>query len=89
MRNVGTRRGSETVQIYLTRPVDGVSALAAFGRAEADPGERTRVRLTLPARAFAHWDPMRQGWAQAGGVFLVRAGSSSRELPLHGELAVA
>jgi len=89
VRNVGTRPGSETVQIYLTRPVDGVSALAAFGRAVADPGERTRIRLTLPARAFAHWDPVDRRWAQPGGVFLVRAGSSSRELPLHGELAVA
>jgi beta-glucosidase len=40
VRNVGERKGTETVQVYLTRPVDGVSALAAFGQAVAEPGER-------------------------------------------------
>jgi beta-glucosidase len=76
------------VQVYLTRPIDGVSALAAFGQAVAQPGERTRVRLTLPARAFAHWDERRHAWAQPDGAFLVKVGPSSRELPLRGELLV-
>lgn len=88
VRNVGARPGTETVQVYLTRPIDGVSALAAFGQAVAEPGERARVRLTLPARAFAHWDDRLHGWAQPGGTFVVRVGRSSRELPLHGELLV-
>ena len=86
--NVGLRRGTETVQVYLTRPVDGVSALAAFGQAVADPGERTRVRLTLPARAFANWDAELHAWAHPAGTFAVRVGSSSRELPLRAELQV-
>jgi beta-glucosidase len=76
------------VQVYLTRPVDGVSALAAFGRATAEPGERTRVRLTLPARAFAHWDTALHAWAHPAGAFVVKVGGSSRDLPLRGELAV-
>lgn len=88
VRNVGAREGTETVQVYLTRPVDGVSALAAFGQAVAKPGERTRVRLTLPARAFAHWDSERHEWAQPGGSFAIKVGPSSRELPLRGELLV-
>jgi beta-glucosidase len=88
VRNVGERPGTETVQVYLTRPIDGVSALAAFGQAVAQPGERTRVRLTLPARAFAHWDERRHAWAQPDGAFLVKVGPSSRELPLRGELLV-
>ena len=88
VRNVGARPGTETVQVYLTRPVDGVSSLAAFGQALAQPGERTRIRLTLPARAFAHWDAERHAWAQPDGTFQVRVGPSSRELPLRGELQV-
>jgi beta-glucosidase len=88
VRNVGVRRGTETVQVYLTRPVDGVSALAAFGQAVAEPGERTRVLLRVPARAFAHWDAREHAWAQPAGTFLVKVGSSSRELPLRGELLV-
>jgi beta-glucosidase len=88
VRNVGERKGTETVQVYLTRPVDGVSALAVFGQAVAEPGALTRVRLTIPARAFAHWDPQEHAWAQPAGTFVVRVGSSSRELPLRGELLV-
>ena len=88
IRNVGARRGTETVQVYLTRPVDGVGALAAFGQATVEPGERTRLRLTLPARAFAHWDALAHEWAQPAGSFLIKVGSSSRELPLRGELSV-
>ena len=88
VRNVGVRPGAETVQAYLTRPVDGVSALAAFGHAVAAPGERTRVRLTLPARAFAHWDTAGGAWAHPAGTFVVKVGGSSRDLPLRGELAV-
>jgi beta-glucosidase len=88
VRNVGERPGTETVQVYLTRPIDGVSALAAFGQAVAEPGERTRVRLTLPARAFAHWDTVRHEWAQPSGQFGIKVGPSSRELPLRGELLV-
>jgi len=88
VRNVGARAGTETVQVYLTRPVDGVSALAAFGQAVAKPGERASVRLTLPARAFAHWDSAAGAWAQPDGTFVVKVGPSSRELPLRGELLV-
>ena len=88
VRNVGKRPGTETVQVYLTRPVDGVSALAAFGQVVAEPGERARIRLTLPARAFAHWDSDRHEWAQPGGTFVVKVGPSSREIPLRGELLV-
>lgn len=88
VRNVGERAGTETVQVYLTRPVDGVSALAAFGQATAESGELVRLRLTLPARTFAHWDPERHEWAQPAGTFAVKVGSSSRDLPLRGALRV-
>jgi beta-glucosidase len=88
VRNVGERAGTETVQVYLTRPVDGVSALAAFGQATAESGELVRLRLTLPARTFAHWDPERHEWAHPAGTFAVRVGPSSRELPLRGALRV-
>jgi beta-glucosidase len=89
VRNVGTRPGSEVVQVYLTRPFDRLTALAAFGRAEAEPGGLCRVRLTLPARVFAHWDDASHAWTHPAGVYVLRAGRSSRELPLHRELPVS
>ena len=89
VRNVGSRPGSEVVQVYLTRPFDRLTALAAFGRAEAEPGGLCRVLLTLPARVFAHWDAGSHAWAQPAGVYVVRAGSSAQDLPLHRELPVS
>ena len=88
VRNTGARKGSEIVQVYLTRPVDGLSALAAFGRAFAEPGERAVVRLTLRARAFAHWDAQEHRWAHPGGSFVIKVGASARDLPLRAELRV-
>jgi beta-glucosidase len=88
IHNTGQRAGTETVQVYLTRPVDGITALASFAQAEAEPGQRTHVRLTVPARAFAHWDALEHRWVHSGGTFLIKVGASSRELPLRAELPV-
>jgi beta-glucosidase len=88
VRNTGPRTGTETVQVYVTRPVDGLTALAAFGQAVVEPGQHARVRLTVPARAFAHWDTVEHRWAHPGGTFLVKVGASARELPLRAELPV-
>ncbi len=59
--NVGDRRGSEVVQLYVearSAPVlRPVRELKAFTKVELDPGESTRVTLDLPARAFAYFDP--------------------------------
>lgn len=88
VRNVGRRRGSEVVQVYLTRPSDRLTVLAAFARAQAEPGGTARVRLTLPSRVFAHWDAAEHRWAHPGGTYVIKVGRSSRELPLRAELAV-
>ena len=89
VRNVGSRPGSEVVQVYLTRPFDRLTALAAFGRAEAEPGGLCRVLLTLPARVFAHWDAGSHAWTHPAGGYVIRAGSSAQDLPLHRELPVS
>ena len=44
-----------------------------------DPGERRRVTIALDDRALAHWD---RGWRVARGCHRLRAGASSRDLPL-------
>ena len=48
----------------------------------AEPGERAEVVLTVPARAFAVWDPAAGGWAWPPGTFTVEIGRSSRDLRL-------
>jgi beta-glucosidase len=86
LRNIGSRPGREIVQAYVASPVAGAGrparALGAFAAVSAAPGERAEVVLTVPARAFAVWDPATGGWAWPPGSFTVEVGRSSRDLRL-------
>ena len=60
--------------------------LAAFAAVTAAPGEYAEARLTVPARAFAHYDEAAGtsgGWVRPSGEFTIRIGRSSVDLPLH------
>jgi len=84
--NTGLRFGREVVQAYLASPSGGparpVRTLAAFGIGAAAPGEPAKVRLRIPARAFAQWDEQVGGWVWPHGPFTVQVGRSSRDLRL-------
>ena len=86
VRNTGSRPGREIVQAYVASPVAGAGrparVLGAFAAVSAAPGERAEVVLTVPARAFAVWDPVAGGWAWPPGTFTVEVGRSSRDLRL-------
>lgn len=86
IRNTGDRTGREVVQAYVAAPPGEpgrpVRALAAFGSAVAGPGEAARVRLRIPARAFARWDEQAGAWAWPAGAFEVHVGRSARDLRL-------
>ena len=84
--NTGSRPGREIVQAYVASPVARAGrptrVLGAFAAVSAAPGERAEVVLTVPARAFAVWDPAAGGWAWPPGIFTVEVGRSSRDLRL-------
>jgi beta-glucosidase len=54
--------------------------LAAFGRVIMAPGETATVKLVVPARAFAHYDPVWGGWFVEAGEYEVQIGASSRDI---------
>ncbi len=60
VRNSGEGAGREVVQVYLAEPDDNPSSplqvLAGFTIIDADPGEHTEARLTVPARSLARFD---------------------------------
>lgn len=56
--------------------------LAAFGIAEAAPGQRAEVSLRVPAMAFARYDEDAGGWVWPGGQFTIHVGRSSADLRL-------
>jgi beta-glucosidase len=86
LRNTGRRTGREVVQAYVEPPTAEpgrpLRTLAAFTAVTASPGEQVRARLTVPARAFARYDEAAGGWVLPAGVFTVRIGRSSADLPL-------
>ena len=84
VRNTGSRRGREVIQVYASRPDSEVERpakwLAGFAPVDADPGETVTVGILVPERAFQHWTD--QGWATEPGAFVLAAGPSSASLPL-------
>jgi beta-glucosidase len=92
VRNSGPRAGREVVQVYLDGPDDDprrpVRVLAAFATVEAGPGERSEVKLKVPARLFARFDEHRREWVWIPGTYKLRAGRSSRDLRLKAEVVL-
>jgi beta-glucosidase len=84
VRNTGSRRGREIVQVYASRPGSAVERpvkwLAGFAAVDADPGETVDVAILIPERAFQHWSDA--GWVLEPGPFTVSAGPSSASLSL-------
>ncbi len=84
VRNTGSRRGREVVQVYASRPGSAVERpvkwLAGFAAVDADPGEPVDVAVLIPERAFQHWSGA--GWTLEPGPFTLSAGPSSASLPL-------
>ncbi|GJF31237.1 glycosyl hydrolase [Kitasatospora sp. NE20-6] len=86
LRNSGTRRSREIVQVYLSLPGSAVERpvrwLAGFAPVDAGPGCRVEVQIDVPPRALAHWSPDEHRWLAEKGVFTVLAGPSCGDLPL-------
>ncbi|MGH0037310.1 MAG: beta-glucosidase [Myxococcota bacterium] len=90
--NVGDRLAAEVVQVYLRFPESRVArpalALGAFGKVELAPGATHRLRLRVPARALAHWDPDAGHWVHEEGPVELVAGASCRDLRQTSRLTV-
>lgn len=92
VRNTGTRRGREVVQVYAGRDGSDVERparwLAGFATVDADAGEDVTATVTLSPRAFEHWDAEAGRWAVEPGTFRLAAGSSSAAQPVSTEITI-
>jgi beta-glucosidase len=92
VRNSGQRAGREVVQVYLEAPDEDprrpLRVLAGFASVDAEAGTTTDVGLTVPARIFARFDEALRDWVWRPGTYTLRAGRSSRDLRLTGEVVV-
>jgi len=91
--NTGARPGAEVAQLYLSEPhakvVRPVKELKGFAKVMLAPGETQRVSMTLDRRALSTFDVASKSWKAKPGSFKVLVGTSSRDLPLSGELVLA
>jgi len=85
VQNTGDRAGAEVVQLYVTDPDCSVSRplheLKGFARIELGPGASGEAHIELDTRAFAFWSVTLRRWVVEGGEFVLRVGTSSRDLP--------
>jgi beta-glucosidase len=88
VRNTGTRKGAEVVQMYIADPSATVDRplreLKGFERVELAPGESKTVTFQMDRRAFSFYSTETHGWMAQPGRFEVFVGSSSRDLRLRG-----
>ena len=63
--------------------------LRAFAKVRLAPGERARVQLELPPRAFAFFDTAVGDWYVEPGDFELLVGASSEDIRLTAALPVA
>jgi beta-glucosidase len=91
--NTGAVAGSEVCQVYLhdheaslPRPL---KELKGFQKVFLEPGEERTVAIELKRQDFAFYDVQMHGWVVESGVFTVRVGSSSVDLPLSKEYLIS
>jgi beta-glucosidase len=81
LTNTGTVAGSETALVFVSDTEASVKRppkeFKAARRVTLAPGERTTVKLSLPARAFAFWDIQNGDWRVEPGEFIVSVGSDT------------
>lgn len=90
--NTGRRAGAEVVQVYVQQPAgngEPPHQLHAFGKVDLRPGEKKPVTLELDQRAFSIYDADARQWKTPAGTYQILVGTSSRDLPLQGEVQIS
>ena len=90
LKNIGVRKGAEVTQLYVQDIASSVprplKELKGFRRIELEPGESGVVTLLLSKSDFSYWDPATKGWFAEKGSFIIKIGSSSKEIKLEKEV---
>jgi beta-glucosidase len=91
VKNVGSRAGEETVQLYVHETFAPVSTpvkrLRGFERVALEPGKTKTVNFTLTPEDLQLLD-LDLHWVVVPGDFEIMVGKSSQDIPLHGVLKV-
>lgn len=89
IKNVGSRQGSEVVQVYLGAPREAdepPSQLKGFTKVNLQPGEQKQLTIAVPVRSLSSWSEKEHTWRLSAGTYEFKVGESSRDLRLRGQL---
>ncbi|MGB5608236.1 glycoside hydrolase family 3 N-terminal domain-containing protein [Eudoraea sp.] len=85
VENTGQIAGKEVVQVYteklestIDRPVQELKAFAKTGILE--PGAIERLSIGIPVSELRYWDEAGGEWALEKGAYMLRIGTSSRDI---------
>jgi beta-glucosidase len=91
VRNTGSRRGREVVQLYASRPDSAVERaprwLVGSAVVETAAGETAEAAITIADHNFRHWDSSAHAWTVEPGTYQLHAGRSVVDLPLASEVS--
>jgi beta-glucosidase len=91
VKNVGTRPGSDVVQVYVGEPAaaeEAPSQLKGFAKVALRAGEQKHVTIALPVKSLAWWNDHSHRWELSAGNYEFKIGESSRDFRLHGHLSL-
>ena len=84
--NTGERVGDEIAQLYIqpgqAKVVRPPRELKGFSRLSLKPGETKTAIVPLDLAAFSYFSEASHGWVAEPGLYQVKVGGSSRDLPL-------
>lgn len=89
--NTGSRTGADVAQVYLTYPSQAGEPsiqLRGFQKVSLRPGQTRHLTFRLDQRAFQIWNSDAQDWTTVDGMYTVRVGDSSADLPLQAPVTV-
>ena len=89
--NTGTRAGTAVIQVYVGFPAstgEPPNQLKAFAKVALEPGRRRHVRIVLDPSSFATWSTADARWIVQPGDYVLRVGTSSRDLPAQATVAL-
>ncbi|MGB5403833.1 MAG: glycoside hydrolase family 3 C-terminal domain-containing protein [Robiginitalea sp.] len=85
VKNTGEIPGKEVIQIYSSKPDTSIERprreLRAFGKTPLlQPGDSTRIHLSVPVSELSYWSEKKSGWELEPGTYVLEAGTSSRDI---------
>ena len=86
LRNAGVQNGDEIAQVYVTLPASAgepFRKLAGWKRVSLAPSATQTVSIPLDPLYLSIYSPTDDKWTRPAGDFLIEAGGSSADLPLH------